>query len=245
MEIEKIKSIIEAILFAAGRIVKISELILVLEKNEEEIHAIIKSMQEDYKAKNRGIEIIQVEDGYQLATKKELYEYIYPILDKRTKPNLSTAALETLSIIAYNPRITRAEIEAIRGVSADACVYKLLEYGLIEEAGKTDLPGKPMAYKTTDEFLKMFGYRSLKDLPELPKYKLDSNQQIVIDELIEKEENTNQELDDANTHADSNPIESIDKRNIAENSESHSKQEAPMPEREGEELENKDQINKE
>ena len=245
MEIEKTKAIIEAILFAAGRIVKTSELILVLEKNEEEINTIIKSMQEDYKANNRGIEIIQVEDGYQLATKKDLYEYIYPILDKRTKPNLSTAALETLSIIAYNPRITRAEIEAIRGVSADACVYKLLEYGLIEEAGKVDLPGKPMTYKTTDEFLKMFGYRSLKDLPELPKYKLDSNQQIVIDELIEKEENTNQELDDANTHADSNPIESIDKRNIAENSESHSKQEAPMPEREGEELENKDQINKE
>ena len=245
MEIEKIKAIIEAILFSAGRVVKIDEFILVLEKSEEEIHTIIKSMQDDYKANNRGIEIIQVEDGYQLATKKELYEYIYPILDKRTKPNLSTAALETLSIIAYNPRITRAEIEAIRGVSADACVYKLLEYGLIEEAGKTDLPGKPMAYKTTDEFLKMFGYRSLKDLPELPKYKLDSNQQIVIDELIEKEENTNQELDDANTHADSNPIESIDKRNIAENSESHSKQEAPMPEREGEELENKDQINKE
>ena len=245
MEIEKIKAIIEAILFSAGRVVKIDEFILVLEKSEEEIHTIIKSMQDDYKANNRGIEIIQVEDGYQLATKKELYEYIYPILDKRTKPNLSTAALETLSIIAYNPRITRAEIEAIRGVSADACVYKLLEYGLIEEAGKTDLPGKPMAYKTTDEFLKMFGYRSLKDLPELPKYKLDSNQQIVIDELIEKEENTNQELDDANTHADSNPIESIDKRNIAENSESHSRQEAPMPEREGEELENKDQINKE
>ena len=181
MEIEKSKAIIEAILFAAGRIVKISELILVLEKNEEEIHTIIKSMQADYKANNRGIEIVQVEEGYQLATKKELYEYIYPILDKRTKPNLSTAALETLSIIAYNPRITRAEIEAIRGVSADACVYKLLEYGLIEEAGKADLPGKPMTYKTTDEFLKMFGYTSLKNLPELPRYKLDSNKQIVID----------------------------------------------------------------
>ena len=102
MELEKTKAIIEAILFAAGRIVKINELILVLEKNEEEIHTIIKSMQEDYKVNNRGIEMIQVEDGFQLATKKELYEYIYPILDKRTKPNLSTAALETLSIIAYN-----------------------------------------------------------------------------------------------------------------------------------------------
>ena len=188
MEIEKTKAIIEAILFAAGRIVKISELMLVLEKNEEEIHTIVKSMQEDYKANYRGIEIIQVEDGYQLASKKDLYEYIYPILDKRTKPSLSTAALETLSIIAYNPRITRAEIEAIRGVSADACVYKLLEYGLIEEAGKLDLPGKPMSYETTDEFLKMFGYTSLEDLPELPRYKLDENHQIVVDEILEEQE---------------------------------------------------------
>ena len=219
MEIEKSKAIIEAILFAAGRIVKYSELILVLEKNEEEIHTIIKIMQEEYKANNRGIEIIQVEDGYQLATKKELYEYIYPILDKRTKPNLSTAAMETLSIIAYNPRITRAEIEAIRGVSADACVYKLLEYGLIEEAGKTDLPGKPMSYKTTDEFLKMFGYSSLKELPELPKYKLDSNQQIVIDELVENEENSD--------------IENTNSIHEEETNKPHSKQEAPMPEREG------------
>ena len=217
MEIEKSKAIIEAILFAAGRIIKVSELILVLEKNEEEIHTIIKSMQEDYKANNRGIEIIQVEDGYQLATKKDLYEYIYPILDKRTKPNLSTAALETLSIIAYNPRITRAEIEAIRGVSADACVYKLLEFGLIEEAGKIDLPGKPMSYKTTNDFLKMFGYASLKDLPELPRYKLDSNQQIVIDDLVENED-----------------IDDVDMVNKEEVNETHGKQETPMPEREDE-----------
>ena len=108
------------------------------------------------------------------------------MLDKRNKPSLSNAALETLAIVAYNPQITRAEIEAIRGVSADACVYKLLEYGLIEEAGKIDLPGKPMSYKTTPEFLRMFGYSSLEELPELPRYKLDENKQIVIDELIEE-----------------------------------------------------------
>ena len=236
MEIEKSKAIIEAILFAAGRIVKISELILVLEKNEEEIHTIIKSMQDDYKANNRGIEIVQVEEGYQLATKKELYEYIYPILDKRTKPNLSTAALETLSIIAYNPRITRAEIEAIRGVSADACVYKLLEYGLIEEAGKADLPGKPMTYKTTDEFLKMFGYTSLKNLPELPRYKLDSNQQIVMDDLVENEENINngsKKLGNENASTETDDMESTDTVNTEDINKPHSKQEAPMPEREG------------
>lgn len=186
MEIEKIKSIIEAILFAAGRQVNIKELMMALELPKDDLENVIVSIQEDYKNQNRGIEIIKVDDAYQLCTKKELYEYIYPILDKRSKPNLSNASLETLAIIAYNPKITRAEIESIRGVSADACIYKLLEYGLIQEAGKADLPGKPMTYITTNEFLKMFGYTSLNDLPELPRYKLDENQQIVIDDLIEE-----------------------------------------------------------
>ena len=187
MQINKTKAIIEAILFSAGREVKKNELMLTLELSSEEIDEIITIMQQDYKNEERGIELIKIDDGYQLCTKKDMYEYIYPVIDKRTKPNLSTASLETLSIIAYNPRITRAEIEAIRGVSADACVYKLLEYGLIEEAGKIDLPGKPMSYKTTNEFLKMFGYSSLNDLPELPRYKLDENKQIVIDDLLEEE----------------------------------------------------------
>ena len=186
MEVGKIKSIIEAILFAAGREVTEKELVLALEISEEDIENIIKDIQEEYKREDRGIEIIKVDKSYQLTTKKELYDYIYPILDKRSKPNLSNAALETLAIIAYNPKISRAEIESIRGVSADACVYKLLEYGLIEEAGKLDLPGKPMSYKTTNDFLKLFGYSSLEELPELPKYKLDENQQIVIDDLVEK-----------------------------------------------------------
>ncbi len=191
MEIDKMKSIIEATLFAAGRTVTKSELMLTLEISEEDIEKIVENMQEEYSKSDRGIEIIKIEEGYQLCTKKELHEYIYPILDKRAKPNLSNAALETLAIIAYNPRITRAEIESIRGVSADASVYKLLEYGLVEEAGKTDLPGRPMSYKTTNEFLKLFGYSSLNDLPELPRYKLDENKQIVIDELIEENEKEN------------------------------------------------------
>lgn len=185
MEIDKIKSIIEAILFAAGRQVTIKELMISLEISKEDLENIIVSMQEDYREQSRGIEIIKVDDSYQLCTKKELYEFLYPILDKRSKPNLSNAALETLAIIAYNPRVTRAEIESIRGVNADACIYKLLEYGLIQEGGKADLPGKPMTYVTSNEFLKMFGYTSLNDLPELPKYKLDENQQIVIDDLVE------------------------------------------------------------
>ena len=180
-------------LFAAGRAVTKKELSLILELSKEELEQIVESMKEDYKEEKHGIEIISIDDSYQLCTKKDLYEYIYPVIDKRAKPNLSNAALETVSIIAYNPRITRPEIEAIRGVSADGCIYKLLEYGLIEEAGKADLPGKPMTYKTTPDFLKMFGYSSLNDLPELPKYKLDSNKQIVIDELIENNEDGEKE----------------------------------------------------
>lgn len=186
MEVQKIKEIIEAILFSVGRIVTEDELVLALEMNKKQIEEIIRSMQEEYKT--RGIELIKVENGYQLCSKKEYYEYIYPILDKRTKPNLSTAALETLAIIAYNQRATRAEIEAIRGVSSDGTIYKLLDYGLIEDAGKADLPGRPTTYKTTSEFLKMFGYETLANLPELPRYKLDANRQIVIDELIDEKE---------------------------------------------------------
>lgn len=187
MEIEQIKSIIESILFAAGRDVKITEFMSVLELGKDEIMPIIENLINEYKAKDRGIEIIKVNDGFQMCTKKENYEYLYQIFDKRSKPNLSNAALETLSIIAYNPKITRAEIESIRGVNSDGTIYKLMEYGLIESAGKLDLPGRPTAYRTTDNFLKTFGFTSLEELPDLPKYKLDENQQIVIDDLIETE----------------------------------------------------------
>lgn len=189
MDLDQKKAAIEAILFAAGRVIKINELMAILELSSDDIISIVKSMQQDYLQNNRGIEIIKVEDGYQLATKKEMYEYLYPIFDKRSKPNLTQASMETLAIIAFNPKITRAEIEQIRGVSSDATIYKLLEYNLIENVGKADLPGRPTMYSTTDNFLKMFGLTSLDDLPELPKYKLDENEQIVIDDIVQQKEN--------------------------------------------------------
>lgn len=200
MNNEKAKGIIEAILYATGRIVKIGELINILELNSDQINTIISEMQIDYKNENRGIEIVRVEDGFTLASKKEYHEYLYPALDKRIKPSLSQASLEVLAIIAYNSRITRADIDAIRGVDSSASLYRLQEYNLVEQAGKADLPGKPMTYKTTEEFLKMFGLRSLNDLPNLPKYKLDSNRQIVIEEIenADNEDNTEQEIVDEN-----------------------------------------------
>ena len=188
MEIEKTKAIIEGILFSAGRVVEAKELMAILELSNEDVDAIVQSMKMDFEKENRGLEIIKVNNGYQMCTKKEYYDYIYPIFDNRAKPTLSNAALETLSIIAYNPKITRAEIEQIRGVNSDGTIYKLLEYNLIEEAGKLDAPGRPTLYKTTNEFLKLFGISSLDDLPELPRYKLDENEQIVIDEIVDKKE---------------------------------------------------------
>lgn len=185
MEIDKAKSIIEAILFSAGRVVETKELMAILELSNEDIDTIIQNMKTEFDEQNRGIEIIKVDNGYQLCSRKEYYDYIYPIFDNRAKPSLSAAALETLSIIAYNPKITRAEIEQIRGVNSDGTIYKLLEYNLIEEVGRLEVPGRPTIYSTTKEFLKMFGISSLDELPELPKYKIDENEQIVIDDIIE------------------------------------------------------------
>ena len=215
MEIEKAKAIIEAILFACGREVEIKELMSALEMSSEEILRIIEDMKQDYAKSQRGIEIIRVNDAVQLTTKRDYYEYIYPIFDKRSKPNLSNAALETLSIIAYNPKITRAEIEAIRGVNSDGTMYKLLEYNLIESVGKADAPGKPTMYSVTNEFMKMFGISSLDELPELPRYKLDENRQIVIDDII-KENNEETENKEELEKEDDDKEENI---------------EAPMPER--------------
>lgn len=193
MEIDKMKAIIEAILFASGRPVEIKELISALELPEEDIIQIIESMKADFQEANRGIKIIKVESGYTLCSKKEYYDYIYPLFDNRAKPNISNAAMETLAIIAYNPKITRAEIESIRGVNSDATIYKLLEYNLIEDAGKSDLPGKPTVYQTTEEFLKTFGISNLDELPELPRYRLDENEQIVIDDIIDKNKENQEE----------------------------------------------------
>ena len=183
MKIENQKSIIESLLFAAGRVIKLSEIATVLEVTPKEAEEIINSYKHEYESISRGIEIIKVNDGYQLTTKKENYDYVVQIMDNRSKPSLSNAAMETLSIIAYNPKITRAGIEAIRGVSTDGTIYRLMEYHLIEEAGKMDAPGRPTMYRVSEDFYKMFGIGSLDELPELPRYKLDENEQIVLEDM--------------------------------------------------------------
>ena len=209
MEIEKIKQVIESIMFAVGRDISINELSSALELAPENVEEIIENMRNEFEEDKRGVQIIKVNNGYQLCSRKENYEYIYQIIDKRNKPNLSQAALETLAIIAYNPKITRAEIESIRGVNSDGTIYKLLDHNLIEDAGRLDAPGRPTTYQVTKEFLRLFGYTSLDELPELPRYKLDENRQIVIDDIIEEDNKNEEEVKEV---------------------------EAPMPQREQEEI---------
>ncbi|MBR3325153.1 MAG: SMC-Scp complex subunit ScpB [Clostridia bacterium] len=187
METVNKKGAIEAILFSVGRVVKAKELMNTLELSFDELSLLISEIQNEYKSSDRGIEIVRIEDGFTLASKKEYHDYIYPTIDKRIKPKLSQASLEVLSIIAYNQRATKADIDSIRGVDSGGSIYRLQEYNLIETAGKADLPGKPMTFRTTNNFLKMFGLKNIKELPKLPKYKFDSNRQIVIEDLEENE----------------------------------------------------------
>lgn len=208
MENKKVKGIIEAILFASARVVTIKELSSILELAPDEINKIISEMQIDYAREDRGVEIVRVEDGFQLSSKKEYHEYIYPAIDKRIKPSLSRSSLEVLAIIAYNRRVTKSDIDTIRGVDSAGSLYRLQEYDLIEQAGKADLPGKPMTYKVTGVFLKMFGLSSINDLPKLPKYKLDSNRQIVIEDLEEE-----QEITEIKDDEDTKKIEIVEKDN--------------------------------
>ena len=185
MDKEMLTQAAEAILFASGKPVSIKTFCDVLECEKEDILEALQNLEIKLIERNSGIQLIKLDDSYQLATLEIFYDYICKLLDNRPKPNLSQAALEVLAIIAYNPKITRAEMERIRGVSSDSAMNKLLEYNLIEEAGKLDAPGRPMTYKTTDEFLRLFGYSSLKDLPELPKLKEELDQ-ISIQEMDEE-----------------------------------------------------------
>lgn len=186
---------LEALLFASGKPVTIKTLCEILDKEKAEIIEAAQDLEMKLIERNSGIQLLKFNDSYQLATLEVYYDYICKLLDNRPKPSLSQAALEVLAIIAYNPKMTRAEIEKIRGVSSDSAMNKLLEYNLIEDAGRLDAPGRPVMYQTTEEFLKMFGYKSLKDLPDLPRLKEELEQL----EIETEEESSNLEENTLNT----------------------------------------------
>ena len=172
MELTELQRAIEAILFAAGDPVEIAQLSHVLEAGEKELLAATDALANDLAYNRRGIRIVRLEKGYQMVSSGEMADYITQALETRKPPKLSASQLETLTIIAYYQPATKAMVEQIRGVDSSYSIGALLNKKLIEDAGRLNVPGRPIQYKTTANFLRTFGLESLEDLPAIEKVSL-------------------------------------------------------------------------
>lgn len=183
MDKEKLKGIIESILFTMGDSVSEKQLTQVLEITQEELFMTLMEMQAEYQAQSRGITLVRLEEAWQLRTKPETYDYIRKLLIQPKKRVLTDVMLETLSIIAYKQPVTKQEIEAIRGVKSDFSVNKLVEYGLVCELGRLDTIGRPIVFGTTEEFLRCFGVSRIEELPDIDEVTKESFMQEAIEEI--------------------------------------------------------------
>lgn len=186
--ISNMEAAVEAVLFTMGTSVETSRLAAAIEQDEQTTRRLVRNMMDKYNAKDRGICIIELEDSFQMCTKKEYYDNLIRVVSQPKKHTLTDSALETLSIIAYKQPVTRLEVEQIRGVKSDYAVNKLLEYNLITELGRLDAPGRPILFGTTEEFLRSFGLSSVEDLPEL-------SPEMIADFKLEAEQESQFELD--------------------------------------------------
>lgn len=167
MDRKKMKAAIEAILFTMGESVEASRLADVLEIETKDVIELVTELSKEYEEQGRGISIIELEGAYQMCSTGDCYEYLVKMGRTPHKYVLTDALLETLSIIAYKQPLSRGEVERIRGVNSDHAVNRLVEFGLVEEVGRMDAPGKPILFGTTEEFLRSFGVKSLEELPEI------------------------------------------------------------------------------
>lgn len=165
-DIGEIEAAIEAILFASGDEISLDKISQALEMDKKDVKLIINNMVAKFDSDDRGIMIREINKSYQLCSKPKFSSIIARIFEPRQKQGLSQAAYEVLSIIAYNEPVTRAKIERIRGVNSDSSLTRLMERNLIEDAGRLEAPGRPVLYKTTDEFLRSFGLKSTAELPD-------------------------------------------------------------------------------
>lgn len=189
---EKLEQKIEAVLFALGREISVKELSDNLKVDKEDILKALESLKNKYKD-GSGVVLVKIKDSYQLTTNKDYYKEVSAFVENTKKQSLSTSALETLTIIAYNPKITKSEIEAIRGVNSDFAVSRLEECGLVEEVARLNLPGRPAAYSVTSEFFRVCGIEKLEDLPEYENVKIKDEQMLISD--YEKEENQEEKVE--------------------------------------------------
>ncbi len=166
---QKLKSVLEAVLFASGEPLDIEKTAKTLLVDKESIENVLSEMTEEYKKDNHGIELLNLAGKYQFATKEEFAPEIRAVLSMKKNTPLSSAAFEVLAIVAYNQPVTKAFIEQVRGVDCSGVIATLCQRNLIEEHGRLDLPGRPLLYCTTDNFLRCFEISSLDELPELPE----------------------------------------------------------------------------
>lgn len=164
---------VEALLFAMGESVSLSKISSAIGKDETEAKRLLEELKKQYQKKERGIQLIELEDSYQLCTKPELYDYLIQVAKQPKKHVLTDVLLETLAIVAYKQPVTKIEIEKIRGVKSDHAVNKLVEYDLVCEVGRLDAPGKPLLFGTTEEFLRRFGVQSVEELPSIAPEQLE------------------------------------------------------------------------
>ncbi|WP_448863949.1 SMC-Scp complex subunit ScpB [Clostridium sp.] len=167
------EAIVEAVLFTMGKSVELRQLAAALGTDTERAEAAVRRLQSRYEAEKRGMQITQLEDSWQMATRAEYYENLIRVAATPKKQILTDVVLETLSIIAYKQPTTKLEIEKIRGVKSDHAVNKLIEYNLVYEVGRLDVPGRPALFATTEEFLRRFGVGSTKELPEPAPGRID------------------------------------------------------------------------
>ena len=172
MEQIELQRAIEAILFASGERVELSRLAMALEADEADVEAAVNALADELAFQRRGIRILRLEKGYQMVSSGEMADYITKCLETRKPPKLSSSQLETLTIIAYYQPATRALVDQIRGVDSAYSVSALLNKKLIEDAGRLNVPGRPILYRTTPDFLRTFGLASLEDLPPIEKVDL-------------------------------------------------------------------------
>lgn len=170
---------LEAVLFAAGDAVPVERLVAALETSREALLDAAAALENLYDFENRGIMLLRLEDKLQLCSRPLYAEAARRVTESRKPPSLTAAALEVLTVVAYRQPVTRAFIDQLRGVDSGGTVAGLLEKGLIEEAGRLDVPGRPMLFRTTEAFLRTFGLSGLEELPALPA--LEENEQMEID----------------------------------------------------------------
>ena len=178
-----IRAAVEAILFAAGGSVETARLASALELDSGEMRDILRRMELRYEEEDRGIRLLELEDAWQLCTKREHYGELIRIVKQPRKYTLTEVLLETLSIVAYKQPVTKLEIEKIRGVKSDHAVNKLVEYGLIEEVARLDAPGRPILFGTTEEFLRSFGVSSVEELPKASPEQMEDFKEEAEEEL--------------------------------------------------------------